>query len=460
MADPQQMLLVRPPDYREDRGGAHLLVWGEPGQWLVVDDDLRAFLELFDGRRSLREVLEAHAQRTKRPLAAVEREAGAVLDELRQRNLLHDGSAASSRAPEPLRLANITVNITNRCNLRCAWCYNAGRVTDELPVDALMDGIERGRRILAADASFIVLGGEPFVDLPRMLRAVERAETLFGPPILVSTNGTLVTEAAAAALAARRVEVQVSIDAPEAVAHDAVRGPGAFDRAVAGARRLVDAGIHTILSMVYTRESIGAFEAYLDFARGLGADEARFIPMRLIGRGIERPELAPSPLEAYRSLAAVLERRPDLRPLLGRDFFSILVETCRRAALRNGCGLGDKVAFVDADGAVYPCPNHVGPAYRCGGLATQDLAEIAENSPVFARLRRECRVECYERCADCPFRRWCAGDCRGEVRALTGGFRAPSPHCDALRALIPEILWHLASGDSRFQLAKSSAPWV
>jgi radical SAM protein with 4Fe4S-binding SPASM domain len=443
------MLSALPPDFHDTRNGSHLLVWGELGQWLVVDDDLYAFLRLLDGRRTFEEAVLAHARGNELRAAQALPEARQAVAELRNRGIVRDGSKAPAQAQEGTRLANVTFNITNRCNLRCAWCYNAGRLSEEMDVDEVFNAIAGAERLIARDATFIVLGGEPFLEPPRLIRTVARAEALFSSPILVSTNGTLVTREIAAALKGYRVEVQVSLDAATAAEHDAIRGEDVYERAVEGVRWLVEAGVYTVLSKVYTRAGNHGFEAYLDLARGLGVNEARFIPMRRLGRGAQ-VDAAPDQLVAFRELAGVLQRRPELRPLLRRDYFSILFEMCRRSSRRGGCGIGQQVVFIDADGSVYPCPNHVRPEHCCGNLREGSLADIVESSPVFAAMARTYRIERYTRCSACAFRRWCAGDCRGETLAVTGDPLAPSPHCEALRALIPEVLWMIAENDPRF----------
>jgi len=196
--------------------------------------------------------------------------------------------------------------------------------------------------------------------------------------------------------------------------------------------------------MVYTRDSVADFEPYLDLARTLGAAEARFIPLRRVGAGVAHADLAPDPAEAFGALRAVLARRPELRPLLRRDWFSILATLCRFSLPRSGCGVGRKVVFLDADGAVYPCPNHADPAWRCGVVTETPLARLVHESPVMAALRERCQVDRIPRCAACPFRYWCAGDCRGEALAATGDPLAPAPACESLRRLVPELLWLLA----------------
>jgi len=439
------MLHAATPELRQQRGAATLLVWGELAQWLVVDADLLAFLARFDGRTELRWVLRRHAKALRKTITTVEAEARPVIDELLTRGILRRDPTPEPATPEPVSIANLTVNITNRCNLRCSHCYNRDHTSPDAPIEALVAGIQGAREILDDDASLVILGGEPLLEPARLLALLDGCTGLFGQRPVVSTNGTTMTPAIAQELAQRKVEVQVSVDHHSAERHDLIRGQGSWDRALRGVRHLVDADVYTILCRVYARGDEAQLEPYLDMAATLGVDEVRFIPLRGIGAGGSEPERLPDQLATLRSLTALLQRRPELARLLARDWFSIAATLLGRGRGRSSCGIGRRVALLDADGTIYPCPNHTGHLYAAGNLLEQDLATIVRSSPVFTTLRETYDVSRYTRCAGCPFRGWCAGDCRGEVLALTGDPAAPSPHCDELRAVYTELLWLTAA---------------
>ena len=78
-----------------------------------------------------------------------------------------------------------------------------------------------------------------------------------------------------------------------------------------------------------------------------------------------------------------------------------------------------------------------------------DIFILKSDAPSKEEMTRRERyqVSRYRRCRSCAFRHWCAGDCRGEVLALTGDPTAPSPHCEELQEVYTEMLWLISGGD-------------
>jgi len=136
-------------------------------------------------------------------------------------------------------LTALWVQITGTlCNLQCVHCINASGPRE--PWLAPL-GADTARRYIAEAAALGVkeiyfTGGEPFMHpeiLPLLAFSLERA------PTTVLTNGTLIDEAMADALAAlaRRasysLEIRVSLDDTSPETNDRVRGAGSFSKAVA-----------------------------------------------------------------------------------------------------------------------------------------------------------------------------------------------------------------------------------
>lgn len=456
----RQNLYCRRPSLVIPKNKAYLLVWGDCGQWMVSDKDVLDLLRCFDTpethphishtNNGARININGHEETNKETIDTI--------DLLMARGIISDKPIQEDQPAEKIDIYNVTVNITNQCNLSCSWCYNSARKTLEMPIHDMLKGIESGRALFSPEASFMILGGEPFLNKDRLLFAIDYGADAFSPAPIVSTNGTLIDEDIARKLSRRRIEVQVSIDSPDANAHDAIRGNGVFNKAIEGIHRLIDNDVYTIMSMVYTADSLKDLERYFTLAHELCVNEVRCIPLRILGKGAKHKELMPDQMRMFEMLLDILERRPEFRPLLKRDYFSILSQACRYSAGRTHCGIGRNVIFIDADGTIYPCPNFCGPSCACGNIRDRSLAEIISNSTVIQNIQQTYTVKKYTVCKDCAFRSWCAGDCRAEALAANKDPYAPSPHCAELKDLFVRMFWLIAENKPFFAATEKSPP--
>ncbi len=224
---------------------------------------------------------------------------------------------------------------------------------------------------------------------------------------------------------------------------------------MAGIRKLVAASAHVIISSVIHRGNLRYLEAYYDFARSLGVGEARYIPLKRMG-GAPDSGLEPVPLpELLRAGADLLRRRPEFRPLMGRDALAILANTCRYAARKVSCGTGLQTVLLDSDGSLYPCLNTNLPVFRFGNIrdAGFDFHALWRSSPLLADVRRLTHADAH---APCPVRAWCLGGCHGENFALTGSLDARPPHCEDLKRGIIEMCWLLTDQPDLGSAVKSA----
>ena len=182
----------------------------------------------------------------------------------------------------------LRVSVTDRCNLRCFYCLPRGH-TDcaRVPPLTLAEiaavvraGVQLGIRKIR------ITGGEPLVrpgvvDLLRTLRTQPEITDL-----VLSTNGTLLADYAAALRAAGLMRVNVSIDSLRPVVFEAVSGRRDLQRVVAGIVSARAAGLHPIKLNVVVMRGVNDDElpAILDFAAAHGA-QARFIEYMPLGLG-------------------------------------------------------------------------------------------------------------------------------------------------------------------------------
>ena len=148
-------------------------------------------------------------------------------------------TAAAPLTTLPRTPFQVDIELTSRCNARCAYCYylnNEGVRYEDVPTATWLAFFDE----LAEAKVFEVTlaGGEPLMrpDFLELAEHLGRNNIRFS----VLTNGWFVTPELAQALAAMRrcSSVQVSLDGSTAAVHERLRGPGTFAPAVRAIRTL------------------------------------------------------------------------------------------------------------------------------------------------------------------------------------------------------------------------------
>jgi len=415
---------------------------------MVVDTELYELLLRLDGSRTLDQALaELRVARRER------RAARQVIESLGKRGIVAAGETAF---PSPahdeteIRLENVAVNLTSRCNLRCPCCYNLSRLSTsahgELEPAEIIAFLDSVRPALSEQPTLAILGGEPLLR-PDALVEVARCARSQGFAVQVSTNGVLVSAPFARRAAEIGLEVQVSLDGPTAAINGQLRPAGSFDQAVEGVRTLVEHGVDTTISMVCHQISLEHLEAYYELGLELGVNQVRFIPLKRIGGALDRQNMPVPTLEIVEKAKSLFDRRPEFIPLAGLDAFSILAGSCSCGIRRVSCGTGRQTVLLDADGSLYPCLNLNRPEFCLGNIRSSrfDFARLWAESPVLQQVRDRTGIDDAESaCRSCTVRYWCLGGCRGENYAVSGRLNGRAPNCRDQRAAILEMMWILA----------------
>lgn len=155
---------------------------------------------------------------------------------------------SATTIPEAIDTGRISGTVwlyTNyHCNLACSYCLteSAPKVDPRmLERDFVLDTVREAHELGFTDVG--ITGGEPFLLrwLPETL--AEAAEIL---PVTVLSNGTLFTDKFVERmrpLAELPVAVQISLDRPDPIPNDEMRGPENFAKVMGGIPRLTATGI-------------------------------------------------------------------------------------------------------------------------------------------------------------------------------------------------------------------------
>ena len=124
----------------------------------------------------------------------------------------------------------VDLNITNRCNLQCGFCYaNAkGSVEEELSYERIQSLFDEFQKMNVHIVR--ISGGEPFChkEIRRVINLLNKYQ--FSP--CINTNGTMLSVQEANLLAESKINhIAISLDSSNPIIHEQLRGiQGCFDR--------------------------------------------------------------------------------------------------------------------------------------------------------------------------------------------------------------------------------------
>jgi radical SAM protein with 4Fe4S-binding SPASM domain len=419
----------------EQRESLFLLLHPHAPRWAIVNRTGLEVARQVDGQRSIPQIAGSLARRYGQDTALVEPQVRACLAELHRAGFLSGVSAPP--APEK-RLWRLHLYLTEDCNLACRHCgvVDGSRPGGELNSRAVRRLIDQA--VATGVDGIAFSGGEPLLRadcLDLLGYAARRVKTL------LSTNGTLLDEASAAALVALGVVVQVSLDGATAAVHDALRGSGAFERAWRGIEHLQRAGIGERLALNVTllRPNLPQVAEIVALAARRGVAGVRFAPVQRLGRAATRwPELAPGAGD-YAPVYRLLYRTLDAgKVTVGKGLPGLEMEPLEG---QPWCRLGH-LLLVDSRGDIYPCSLLTAPQFRLGNVAHTPLAE-ALGSDRLRGLAALCagRKDEIDDCRACAWRHFCQASCPGSVWLEQGTFYAADALCDLRRELYRDLIF-------------------
>jgi len=195
------------------------------------------------------------------------------------------------------RFRNVYLYITEACQLRCEHCYMGERLDRALkmPLSEIVATLAAWRRM--GGSKLTILGGEPTLH-PSYTDAIRSAGRLGYEHVITTTN------AQAPALRKFRqlgpedfAYVQVSLDGGTPGSHDAIRGAGTFDQALATTAELTARGFDTRIICTVNQANKHDALRLLGIADELGVSLVKYHVFSTIGTGHGNPDLAMTPPE-------------------------------------------------------------------------------------------------------------------------------------------------------------------
>lgn len=366
---------------------------------------------------------------------------------------------------------------TAGCNLACIHCRRITVADQLLPQDlSTAEALSMIDQIATfAKPIFVLSGGEPLFR-PDIFDIARHASDA-GLIVALATNGTLIDAGVARRIRESGVRrVSISFDGADAATHDIFRGPGAFDKALAGMEHLRRVGVPYQINTTVARHNVHQMEQTLALAKEMDAQALHLFLLVPVGCGVEiadDQQITPVEYEAVLNWMydAEIAGGMELKATCAPHYFRIVRqrqteerrqgifrerpashhrqqhaggnghgqpagthghpggsdgnEAARQAmnAMTKGCLAGTGVCFISHRGEVFPCGYL---PLEAGNIRRQPFQEIWQGSPLFADLRDPDLLG--GKCGLCEFKRVCGG-CRARAYGMTLEYLGEEPFC-------------------------------
>jgi uncharacterized protein len=336
------------------------------------------------------------------------------------------------------------LHLTDRCNLRCSYCY-LPHVGEDMSLATGRAAINMTFRSAVTNGfgqiKLKYAGGEPLLRFPLILelhkcaqsRADEHSLKLEG---VVLSNGTLLTTEILKQLKSLDLRLMVSLDGL-GMYHDRHRpyagGRGSFqdvaeaiDLALANdfmpnisvtvSSRTAES-LPEVLDWILTRQLPFSLNFYRENELSASHQDMQ----------LDEEKIISGMLAALKVIENNLPKRSFLGGIMDRANLSL--------AHTHTCGVSQNYLVFDQNGQVAKCQMQIGKPVTDIHVSDPLTAIRADQAGI-----QNVSVEDKESCKRCEWRYWCTGGCPLETYRITGRYDVKSPNCNIYKALFPEAL--------------------
>jgi PqqA peptide cyclase len=338
---------------------------------------------------------------------------------------LNNGVESNVTQTQPLWLL---AEITYRCPLHCAFCYNPTNYADytknELGTEEWIKVLRDARKLGALQLG--ISGGETL--LRDDIEDIVIEANHLGYYSNLITSGVGLTEKRIDAFKSGGLDhIQLSMhDITEEISNF-VTDTSTFKLKQKVAAMIKDRDYPMVLNVVIHRYNIGHIKEILEMAEALGADYVELANTQYYGWSlINRNQLMPTKEQIDEAEKITNE----FRKYIGNKMKIFFVVPDYYAERPKKCmnGWGEVFMIVTANGDVLPCHSaRVLPDMNFPNVTNNDLKEIWYDSSAFNKYRGDDWMK--EPCRSCSEKENDLGGCRCQAFLLTGDAEAADPIC-------------------------------
>ena len=380
----------------------------QPSRQELTDQVTKLFEELQFGREELQRDLQNRANR---------------------KSLIAILYGVFSNGPNvPLSFPQVcSFELTYRCNLKCKHCYiGTPPTTQEMDTKSALQAIEK-----IAETGFVGIplsGGEPL--LRNDLLSLAKETKSYDMDVILSTNGTLLSQDRAKELRPYVDVACISLDSHVESIHDNFRGlEGAQKMTLKGIKNCLDNDIPVRIFTTLTKFNHEKLPELINFIVELGVKEIALFDLNLVGRGCNIGQEFQLTLEEFKKSATALlglknQSAARVDVLAPFNFIKDDQYVNKLTLLSGGfCNAGISTLNISPDGEIQPCSR---VRINLGNVLTDNLKEIWKDSPALKALRDRERLK--GTCGKCEYKYVCGG-CRANAYAEHSDYLMEDPRC-------------------------------
>ena len=345
------------------------------------------------------------------------------------------------------KLDTIYLFFTKYCNLNCRHCWvdpvftknegkETGEVNNDINVEYIFKALKEAKKLGLRTVK--LTGGEPFL----RKETIEVLEWLKdkGLNVILETNATLIGEQEARAIGGNRnTYVAVSLDGPDTVTHERLRGArGSFERAIMGIRRIgkYTPGARMQVSCSLWKGNKAKMRDMIDYCIKLGVSNLKINPVMNISRADTMRNNGD-----LLSIKDVLDTKTIMQNYIAKKHLGRRLRmvygippafiTIGELRINNGSNCRIKsILGIMSDGTVSICG--IGKLIRelgMGNIKRDSIKDIWENNQILRVIRADIPAKLEGVCAKCILRVSCLGKCRADAYWTSKSLMAPFTFC-------------------------------
>lgn len=339
----------------------------------------------------------------------------------------------------------VWLHLTDRCNLRCKYCYLPHKQED------MTVGVGKASLKSAFNSAVIhgypsvkikFSGGEPLLAFPTLQKLHDYAQKIAQQQGIrlretILSNGTLLTKELARSISQMNIGLMISMDGLDEIHNNQrpfANGDGSSEKVIEAIEIAQEEEITPEISITVTAKSVKGLPKTIEWILKKGLPfKINFFRENDLSLSLEsinekNEAIINGMITAFETIEKLMPKESLLNSLADRADLS-------KPHLRT-CGVGQNYLVFNQYGQVAKCQ-----------MQMQDLINNANSSDPLQAVRKDKKgvqnvsVNEKEECAECEWRYWCTGGCPLQTYQSTNSYFRKSPNCNIYKAIYPKMIF-------------------